>query len=63
MLNEMRFGKLSAKSISRWRSLSREVMYDDGISATELFVPGFPSFLYNVFIISLLLQLSPARRS
>lgn len=38
MLNEMRFGRLSNKSIARWKSLSREVEYKDGINATELSV-------------------------
>lgn len=38
MLNEMRFGQLSTKSIARFRSLAREPSYpNDGISPTELF--------------------------
>ncbi|THH11327.1 hypothetical protein EW145_g722 [Phellinidium pouzarii] len=37
MLNEMRFGRLSTKSVSRFRSLTREIHYDDGLFATELF--------------------------
>lgn len=38
MLNEMRFGQLSAKSIQKFRALSREPKYpDDGIMPTELF--------------------------
>jgi ATP-dependent DNA helicase PIF1 len=36
MLNEMRFGKLTTRSITKWKSLSREVKYDDGLNATEL---------------------------
>jgi ATP-dependent DNA helicase PIF1 len=36
MLNEMRFGQLSAKSIAKFQSLSREVVYEDGLGATEL---------------------------
>jgi ATP-dependent DNA helicase PIF1 len=36
MLNEMRFGRLTPKSINKFKSLSREVVYDDGIGATEL---------------------------
>ena len=36
MLNEMRFGRLSQKSIAKFRSLSREIVYEDGINATEL---------------------------
>ena len=36
MLNEMRFGKLSQESIERFKSLSRELPFDDGIAATEL---------------------------
>lgn len=38
MLNEMRFGRLSQKSIQKFRSLSREVVYDDGLGPTELLV-------------------------
>ncbi|THV05562.1 hypothetical protein K435DRAFT_790078 [Dendrothele bispora CBS 962.96] len=37
MLNEMRFGKLSAKSIARFKQLSRPIEYDDGLGPTELF--------------------------
>ncbi|PPQ98949.1 hypothetical protein CVT24_003576 [Panaeolus cyanescens] len=37
MLNEMRFGTLSTESISKFRSLSRHIHYNDGINATELF--------------------------
>lgn len=37
MLNEMRFGCLSAASITRFRSLSRYIEYDDGLGPTELF--------------------------
>ncbi|KAF5383613.1 hypothetical protein D9615_003724 [Tricholomella constricta] len=37
MLNEMRFGRLTPKSIAKFRSLSREIDYDDGLAATELF--------------------------
>ncbi|KAI0306052.1 hypothetical protein B0F90DRAFT_959044 [Multifurca ochricompacta] len=37
MLNEMRHGALSRKSIARFRQLSREISYDDGIGPTELF--------------------------
>lgn len=41
MLNEMRFGKLSLKSIQRFRSLSRPPAYPkDGIEPTELYVFG-----------------------
>jgi ATP-dependent DNA helicase PIF1 len=36
MLNEMRFGRLSSQSIARFKSLSREIQYDDGLGATEL---------------------------
>lgn len=36
MLTEMRFGKLSNKSIAKFKSLSRAVAFDDGIAATEL---------------------------
>ncbi|MBW0483498.1 hypothetical protein O181_023213 [Austropuccinia psidii MF-1] len=37
MLSEMRMGQLSAKSIERFRQLSREITYEDGIAPTELF--------------------------
>ena len=36
MLNEMRFGRLTPKSIYRFKSLSRPIKYDDGLFATEL---------------------------
>jgi len=36
MLNEMRFGNLSAKSIQTFKKLSREIEYDDGLGPTEL---------------------------
>ncbi|KAG7444886.1 uncharacterized protein BT62DRAFT_196568 [Guyanagaster necrorhizus] len=36
MLNEMRFGCLSATSIARFRSLARNIEYDDGLGPTEL---------------------------
>jgi ATP-dependent DNA helicase PIF1 len=38
MLNEMRFGTLSQTSINKFKSLSREIRYEDGIGATELYV-------------------------
>lgn len=38
MLNEMRFGRLTAKSIAKFKQLSREVKYEDGLGATELCV-------------------------
>ncbi|SCZ87336.1 BZ3500_MvSof-1268-A1-R1_Chr2-2g04802 [Microbotryum saponariae] len=37
MLNEMRFGTLSAKSIAIFKSLSRDPKYTDGIDPTELY--------------------------
>ncbi|GJE90946.1 ATP-dependent DNA helicase PIF1 [Phanerochaete sordida] len=37
MLNEMRFGRLTTDSITRFMRLSRPIQYDDGVSATELF--------------------------
>ncbi|KAG8984659.1 hypothetical protein FRB94_010972 [Tulasnella sp. JGI-2019a] len=37
MLNEMRFGGLTDKSIKRFKALSRPIRYDDGIEPTELF--------------------------
>lgn len=41
MLNEMRFGHLSAKSIDRLKTLSRAIVYHDGILPTELCVVFF----------------------
>ncbi|KAI0923745.1 hypothetical protein AcV5_010527 [Taiwanofungus camphoratus] len=37
MLNEMRFGRLTKKSIDKFHNLSREIIYEDGLGATELF--------------------------
>lgn len=39
MLNEMRFGRLTKKSIDKFRSLNREIEYEDGLAPTELLVP------------------------
>lgn len=36
MLNEMRFGRLTPRSISKFKSLSREIEYGDGLGPTEL---------------------------
>ncbi|KAJ7289131.1 hypothetical protein C8J57DRAFT_1046865, partial [Mycena rebaudengoi] len=36
MLNEMRFGALTQKSIAKFRSLSRPIRYDDGLGPPEL---------------------------
>ncbi|KAJ7763560.1 hypothetical protein DFH07DRAFT_738807, partial [Mycena maculata] len=36
MLNEMRFGCLTQKSVDRFRSLSRPIDYADGLGPTEL---------------------------
>jgi ATP-dependent DNA helicase PIF1 len=38
MLNEMRFGTLTTKSISKFKALSRNLDDKDGIEPTELFV-------------------------
>ncbi len=38
MLNEMRFGRLTDKSIQRFKALSRDIVYEDGLGATELSV-------------------------
>lgn len=38
MLNEMRFGRLTQKSISKFQSLSRKIEYGDGLGPTELYV-------------------------
>lgn len=51
MLNEIRFGELSQRSIARFRSLSRNIDYQDGIEPTQLCVeytlspPYLPSFV------------------
>jgi ATP-dependent DNA helicase PIF1 len=37
MLNEMREGRLTTASIARWKSLNRELSFNDEIEATELF--------------------------
>lgn len=37
MLNEMRFGTLSPESIKKFKSLTREIQYEDGMAATELY--------------------------
>ncbi|KAH9857354.1 hypothetical protein C2E23DRAFT_385765 [Lenzites betulinus] len=37
MLNEMRFGRLTTKSIMRFKALAREIVYEDGLGGTELF--------------------------
>ena len=37
MLNEMRFGMLTPASIAAFKSLSRPIIYDDGVEPTELF--------------------------
>lgn len=47
MLNEMRFGRLTSASINKFKSLSREIIYDDGMGATELYV----TFLKTSFIL------------
>ena len=38
MLNEMRYGELSQRSVERFKSLDREIIYEDGVSAAELYV-------------------------
>lgn len=47
MLNEMRFGCLTQRSISKFKSLSREIVYDDGLGPTELQVSSIGSYKYN----------------
>ncbi len=42
MLNEMRFGTLTTTSIKKFKALSREIQYDDGMAATELYAPYAP---------------------
>jgi ATP-dependent DNA helicase PIF1 len=41
MLNEMREGKLSQKSIAKFKTLNRELSFDDQLTATELFPTRF----------------------
>lgn len=38
MLNEMRYGTLSQKSIQKFKALSRDIIYEDGLGPTELCV-------------------------
>lgn len=38
MLNEMRFGQLSAASITRFKNLDCKRKYNDGVEPTELYV-------------------------
>ncbi|GBE86663.1 ATP-dependent DNA helicase PIF1 [Sparassis crispa] len=38
MLNEMRLGCLSDESIKKFKRLEREIIYEDGLGATELYV-------------------------
>lgn len=38
MLNEMRFGDLKPDTIDRFKRLSRELPFDDGIAPTELYL-------------------------
>ncbi|TLD04963.1 uncharacterized protein PgNI_09539 [Pyricularia grisea] len=37
MLNEMRLGKISEKTVANFKSLERELRFDDGLEVTELF--------------------------
>ncbi|KAK6065082.1 mitochondrial dna helicase [Seiridium cupressi] len=37
MLNEMRLGRVSEDTVQTFKSLSRPLVYDDGLNATELF--------------------------
>lgn len=41
MLNEMRYGKLTPTSIAKFKALSRELKFSDGIKATELYGSSF----------------------
>ena len=43
MLNEMRFGTLTTKSVMRFKGLARPIEYDDGVGATELWAIYFLS--------------------
>jgi len=50
MLNEMRFGNLSRASIAKFRSLSRNIDYNDGIGPTELYLLCFHDFHDLLFL-------------
>ncbi|KAK4200431.1 PIF1-like helicase-domain-containing protein [Triangularia verruculosa] len=39
MLNEMRLGKISERTVRNFQALKRPLNFDDGIQVTELFVP------------------------
>lgn len=51
MLNEMRFGRLTKKSIDKFHNLSREIIYEDGLGATELCVSYYAS-LWVIFLVA-----------
>jgi ATP-dependent DNA helicase PIF1 len=36
MLNEMRLGKISEKTVQNFRGLSRPLSFEDGLEVTEL---------------------------
>ena len=41
MLNEMRLGRLSGKSIDTFKSLNRSLNFQDSFQATELYVTSY----------------------
>ncbi len=38
MLNEMRLGRITDETVRTFKSLSRNLQFDDGLQATELYV-------------------------
>lgn len=60
MLNEMRFGSLSTRSIARFKQLSRAVLYEDGIEPTELYVIFLVLIQHTADPVSSLSPLSPS---
>jgi hypothetical protein len=53
MLNEMRFGQMKPESVARFKALAREVKYEDGINATELYVFIFSAFFdYHLLLVA-----------
>jgi hypothetical protein len=43
MLNEMRLGMISDKTVRNFQSLSRPLRFNDGLEVTELLVHPFPT--------------------
>jgi len=60
MLNEMRFGRLSDASITKFRKLKRLPQYSDGIEPTELYVRIQLPVLELIILTVIVRQLSTA---